>query len=53
LEKPKATPEQVANALKAKLLRDQLRFRLKEAQAQRGGHEAFVQWLQSDSNKNS
>jgi hypothetical protein len=38
-------------AAKAKRLAEKLRFRLKEASAQRGGSEAFLHWLRSDAKK--
>ena len=36
---------------KAKRLAENLRFRMKEAMAQRGGTEAFLYWLRSNSEK--
>ncbi len=40
-------------AAHAKRTAEQLRFRLKEAMAQRGGSEAFLNWLRSDSGKHA
>jgi len=39
------------SAAKAKRLAEQLRFRLRESMAQRGGSEAFLHWLRSDAGK--
>lgn len=44
-------PKQANPALRAKRSAEQLRFRLKEAMAQRGGSEAFLHWLRSDGGK--
>jgi hypothetical protein len=41
-------PKQIKPAARAKRSAEQLRFRLKEAMAQRGGSEAFLHWLSSD-----
>jgi hypothetical protein len=41
-------PKAGDSAAKAKQLAEKLRFRLKEAMAQRGGSAAFVHWLRSD-----
>jgi hypothetical protein len=51
LENNKTKPVEENSAAKAKRLADKLRFRLKEASAQRGGSEAFLHWLRSDSKK--
>jgi hypothetical protein len=51
LENTKTKPNEENSAAKAKRLADKLRFRLKEASAQRGGSEAFLHWLRSDSKK--
>ena len=48
LENVKRTPKEEDSAAKAKQLAEKLRFRLKEAMAQRGEPEAFVDWLRSD-----
>jgi hypothetical protein len=45
-----ATKEEDSTA-KVQRLAEQMRFRLKEAMAQRGGSAAFVHWLQSDGGK--
>jgi hypothetical protein len=44
-------PNEENSAAKAKRLADKLRFRLKEASAQRGGSEAFLHWIRSDIGK--
>ena len=46
-------PKQEDSAARAKWLAEQLRFRLKEAMAQRGGSEAFLHWLRSDGEKHA
>ena len=46
-----SNPKEENSAAKAKQLADKLRFRLKEASAQRGGSEAFLHWIRSDSKK--
>jgi hypothetical protein len=51
LEKDKKAPKEADSAAKAKQLAEKLRFRLKEASAQRGGSEAFLHWLRSDAKK--
>jgi hypothetical protein len=48
LEKVKSAPKTGDSAEKAKQLAERLRFRLKEATAQREGSEAFLHWLRSD-----
>jgi hypothetical protein len=48
LENIKKTAKEEDSAAKAKQLAEKLRFRLKEAMAQRGESEAFVDWLRSD-----
>jgi hypothetical protein len=48
LENLKREPKAEDAAAKARQLAEKLRFRLKEAMAQRGGSEAFVHWLRSD-----
>ena len=53
LENNKTKPNEENSAAKAKRLADKLRFRLKEASAQRGGSEAFLHWLRSDGKKNA
>jgi hypothetical protein len=45
------TPHQPKPVARAKRSADQLRFRLKEAMAQRGGSEAFLHWLRTDGGK--
>jgi hypothetical protein len=51
LENNKTKPNEENPAAKAKRLAENLRFRLKEASAQRGGSEAFLHWLRSDDKK--
>jgi hypothetical protein len=51
LENDKAKQNEENPAAKAKRLAEKLRFRLKEASAQRGGSEAFLHWLRSDGKK--
>jgi hypothetical protein len=51
LENHKPAPKEEDSAAKAKQLAEKLRFRLKEASAQRGGSEAFLHWLRSDVKK--
>jgi hypothetical protein len=41
------------SAAKAKQLAEKLRFRLKEAMAQRGGSDAFVHWLRSEGKRSA
>jgi hypothetical protein len=53
LENDKRVPKDVDSAAKAKQLAEKMRFRMKEAMAQRGGSEAFVNWLQSGEAKNA
>jgi hypothetical protein len=36
------------SAARMQRLAEEMRFRLKEAMAQRGGSEAFLHWLRSD-----
>jgi hypothetical protein len=48
LENVKSAPQEQDSSAKAKQLAEKLKFRLKEAMAQRGGSEAFVHWLRSD-----
>ncbi|HEY1255298.1 MAG TPA: hypothetical protein VGF01_10990 [Terracidiphilus sp.] len=47
----KDAPKQVKPAARAKRSAEQLRFRLKEAMAQRGSSEAFLHWLSTDGGK--
>jgi hypothetical protein len=53
LENIKNAPKLEDSAARAKRLADQLRFRMKEAMAQRGGSEAFLNWLRSDGGKSA
>jgi hypothetical protein len=51
LENKKLEPEEEDSAAKVQKLAEKMRFRLKEAMAQRGGSEAFLHWLRSDGKK--
>ena len=53
MENHKTKPNEENPAAKAKRLAEDLRFRLKEASAQRGGSEAFLHWLRSDAKKSA
>ena len=53
MEKVKAAPKTGDSTEKAKQLAERLRFRLKEAMAQRGGSDAFVHWLRSDGKRSA
>jgi hypothetical protein len=53
LENVKIAPKAGDSAAKARELAEKLRFRLKEAMAQRGGSDAFLHWLRSDHGKRS
>ena len=46
-------PRKVNPAARAKRTAEQLRFRLKEAMAQRGAPEAFLHWLRSNGEKHA
>jgi len=39
------------SAKKMQRLADEMRFRIREAMAQRGGSEAFLTWIRSDAGK--
>lgn len=51
METHKNVSQQEDSAVKAKRLAEKIRFRMKEAMAQRGGNDAFLQWLQTDAKK--
>ena len=51
LENEKKAAKELDSSAKVQKLAEQMRFRLKEAMAQRGGSEDFVHWLQSDGGK--
>ena len=51
MENCKIASKQEDSAAKTKRLAEQLRFRMKEAMAQRGGAEAFLHWLRTDAKK--
>jgi hypothetical protein len=46
-----AAVEQENSAAHMQKMAEEMRFRLKEAMAQRGGSEAFLRWLRSDDAK--
>ena len=46
-------PKQANPAARAKRSAEQLRFRLKEAMAQRGAPEVFLHWLRSNGEKHA
>jgi hypothetical protein len=48
MEDVKKPPQEENPAARTKWLAEQMRFRLKEALAQRGGSEAFLHFLRSD-----
>jgi lipase chaperone LimK len=45
----KQAPKQEESSVKMKRLTEKLRFRMREAGAQRGRSDAFLHWLQTDS----
>jgi hypothetical protein len=51
LETEKKIAKEEDSAAKVQKLAEQMRFRLKEAMAQRGGSDAFLHWLQTDGGK--
>jgi hypothetical protein len=51
LENLKTIPKEEDSTAKVKRLTEKLRFRLKEAMAQRGGSEAFLHYLRSRDEK--
>lgn len=51
LDKVKKMAREEDSAAKVQKLAEQMRFRLKEAMAQRGRSDAFLHWLQSDGAK--
>jgi len=53
LEDEKRASQEEDAAARAKRLAEKLRFRMKEASAQRGGSEAFLHWLSSDGKKSA
>ena len=53
MDSVKRAPRAEDSAAKAKQLAEKLRFRLKEAMAQRGGSDAFVHWLRSDGKRSA
>ncbi|MGA3371895.1 MAG: hypothetical protein ABSC48_09060 [Terracidiphilus sp.] len=53
MENTKKAPKQEDSAARAKRLAEQLRFRMREAMAQRGGSEAFLHWLRSEAEKSA
>jgi hypothetical protein len=51
VEEENAAVEQENTAARMQKMAEEMRFRLKEAMAQRGGSEAFLHWLRSDAGK--
>jgi hypothetical protein len=51
LDNPKKMATEDDSAAKVQKLAEQMRFRLKEAMAQRGHSDAFLHWLQTDGGK--
>ena len=49
----KDSPKANDSAARTKRLAEQLRFRMREAMAQRGGSEAFLHWLRSGEGKHA
>jgi hypothetical protein len=49
----KRAPRNEDSAVRARRLAEQLRFKLREAMAQRGRPDAFLHWLRSDGGKNA
>ena len=47
----KQTGAEEDSSAKMQRLAEEMRFRIKEAMAQRGGSEAFLHWLRSDGGK--
>lgn len=51
METHKKMAKEDDSAAKMRKLAEEMRFRLKEAMAQRGGSEAFLHWLRTDDGK--
>ncbi|HEY1901285.1 MAG TPA: hypothetical protein VGG56_02565 [Terracidiphilus sp.] len=51
IQEENAAVEQENSAVHMQKMAEEMRFRLKEAMAQRGGSEAFLRWLRSDARK--
>jgi hypothetical protein len=51
LENQKQIAQESDSAVKLQKLAEQMRFRMKEATAQRGGSATFLHWLQANANK--
>jgi hypothetical protein len=51
IQEENAVVEQENSAVHMQKMAEEMRFRLKEAMAQRGGSEAFLHWLRSDGGK--
>ena len=47
----KKAENEESSAARMQRLAEEMRFRIKEAMAQRGGSEAFLHWLRSDGGK--
>jgi len=53
LENEKTLPPEPDSVARMKWMAEQMRFRLKDALAQRGGADAFLHWLRSDCDRNA
>jgi hypothetical protein len=51
VETQKKMAREADSAVQVQRLAEQMRFRIKEAMAQRGGSEAFLNWLRTDDGK--
>ncbi len=51
MKNEKRIPTEDESTARAKWLAEQLRFRMMESMAQRGGTEAFLQFMRSDEGK--
>lgn len=49
--KEKIAPQEKDSAEKLQKMAEEMRFRIREAMAQRGGSEAFLHWLRSNEGK--
>jgi len=51
VENKKVAPKEEVSAVRMQRLAEEMRFRIRESMAQRGGSEAFLHWLRSDTSK--
>ena len=51
MENKKVAPKEEVSAVRMQRLAEEMRFRIRESMAQRGGSEAFLHWLRSDTSK--